>query len=180
MAGDYARSLTQSETGVAWQPLRVEIHIGVGYIPATNLCGITIPLRPYYPFLSGKQDTWKNAWMNPTVVIDSRWIQRNWVFILATSNDTLIVEEESAFHIPQINGKIAIFSDKAAEPKLHSNRSTPGAFYISRAGVMTLRLNSMSWFNLFISQNMLLLAFFLQLLPARYLSRVIFIKIKRN
>lgn len=26
------RSLTQSETGVAWQRLRVETHIGVGYI----------------------------------------------------------------------------------------------------------------------------------------------------
>lgn len=61
MAGDYARSLTQSETGVAWQPLRVEIHIGVGCIPATNLCGIAIPPRSYHPFFPGKGDTWKNA-----------------------------------------------------------------------------------------------------------------------
>lgn len=56
MAGGYAWSLTQSETGVAWQPLRVEIHIGVGCIPATNLCGFTTDhwtLPPFFlPFLA--------------------------------------------------------------------------------------------------------------------------------
>lgn len=40
------------------------------------------------------------------------------------SNDMLIVAEESAFFAPQINGKIAIFPDKAVEPKLHSSRSS--------------------------------------------------------
>lgn len=44
MAGGHAWSLTQSETGVAWQPLRVEIiHWRRVCIPAANLCGITIP-----------------------------------------------------------------------------------------------------------------------------------------
>lgn len=38
MAGGYAQSLTQSETGVAWQPLRVETHIGVGYTRDEFMC----------------------------------------------------------------------------------------------------------------------------------------------
>jgi len=65
--GGCARSLTQSEPGVAWQPLRVEIHIGVGCIPVTkfmrypySFCGSHFPFLSIL-YLSPIKDTWKES-----------------------------------------------------------------------------------------------------------------------